>query len=311
MRRTTALLCVLSTPIPAFAQTAAPRPPVIDVHLHSVSLGMLKAQGPNPISGAKPLESVNDHLRQTLAAMERYNIVLGLVSGFDLDGVEQFRSSNPERIWAAPQFGKPGLDLARLRELYGSGRLAAMGEITAQYEGLSPSDPGFDPYLALAEELDVPVGIHTGLSFPGITRGAPRFRVSLGNPLLFEELLNRHPKLRVYLAHAGLPFLTETVGILTVYPQVYVDVGVISWIYPREVFYDYLKQLIKFRLGRRILFGTDQMSWPDTIGMAIEAIEAADFLSEQQKRDILYNNAARFLRLTPEQIAKHHGTSPK
>jgi predicted TIM-barrel fold metal-dependent hydrolase len=28
--------------------------------------------------------------------------------------------------------------------------------------------------------------------------------------------------------------------------------------------------------------------------------------TEVQKRDILYNNAARFLRLSDEEIAKHH-----
>ena len=29
--------------------------------------------------------------------------------------------------------------------------------------GLSPADPQLEPYFALAEELDIPVGIHTGL----------------------------------------------------------------------------------------------------------------------------------------------------
>jgi predicted TIM-barrel fold metal-dependent hydrolase len=53
------------------------------------------------------------------------------------------------------------------------------------------------------------------------------------------------------------------------------------------------------------MFGSDQMTWPDAIGMAVVAIEKADFLSAEQKRDILYNNAARFLRLSPEQIARH------
>ncbi len=52
------------------------------------------------------------------------------------------------------------------------------------------------------------------------------------------------------------------------------------------------------------MFGSDQMTWPDAIGLAVETIEKADFLSADQKRDILYNNAARFLRLSPEQIAK-------
>ena len=34
-----------------------------------------------------------------------------------------------------------------------------------------------------------------------------------------------------------------------------------------------------------------------SIGEGIEAIEAADFLTGEQKRDILYNNAVRFLQI--------------
>jgi predicted TIM-barrel fold metal-dependent hydrolase len=55
------------------------------------------------------------------------------------------------------------------------------------------------------------------------------------------------------------------------------------------------------------MWGSDQMVWPRAIDVAIETIQTAPFLREDQKRDILYNNAARFLRLSPEQIAKHHG----
>lgn len=66
---------------------------------------------------------------------------------------------------------------------------------------------------------------------------------------------------------------------------------------PRTDFYDYLKRLIKAGLGKRLMFGSDQMRWPEMIGKGIEAIEEADFLTEEQKRDILYNNAVRFLQL--------------
>ena len=45
------------------------------------------------------------------------------------------------------------------------------------------------------------------------------------------------------------------------------------------------------------MFGSDQMRWPEAIGWAVEAIEEAPFLSEPQKRDIFYHNAARFLRM--------------
>jgi hypothetical protein len=54
------------------------------------------------------------------------------------------------------------------------------------------------------------------------------------------------------------------------------------------------------------MFGSDQMTWPDAIDLAVKAIDKADFLSANQKRDILYNNAARFLRLSPKQVAEHN-----
>jgi uncharacterized protein len=68
-----------------------------------------------------------------------------------------------------------------------------------------------------------------------------------------------------------------------------------------------LRRLVEAGFEQRILFGSDQMLWPHTIGLVIETIESAEFLTEQQKRDILYNNAARFLRLSEEEIAWHHG----
>ena len=54
------------------------------------------------------------------------------------------------------------------------------------------------------------------------------------------------------------------------------------------------------------MFGSDQMTWPGLIEYGIEAIESAPFLTTAQKRDILYNNAARFLRFSPDEIARHH-----
>lgn len=49
------------------------------------------------------------------------------------------------------------------------------------------------------------------------------------------------------------------------------------------------------------------MVWPGVIERGIAVIEQAPFLNETEKRDILYNNAARFLRLSEEEIARHHG----
>ena len=293
-------------PVAATAQSLD-RYPIIDVHLHTMNLRDL---GPNPVTGAAPPQSVEDHVRATVDAMKRNNIVLGIVGG-PLDQLGAFRDVGGARVWASPLFGSPSIDLTELRHLYQTGALRAMGEITAQYEGLSPSGPELEPYFALAAELDIPVGIHTGLSFPGITRTAPRFRVSLGNPIHFEELLNRHPNLRVYIMHAGWPFLAETIGILNVYPQVYVDIAVVNWIRPREEFYAYLRELIKAGFLDRIMFGSDQMSWPDAIDLAVETVKSANFLSNEQKRAILYDNAARFLHLSEAERTAHHAMAQR
>jgi predicted TIM-barrel fold metal-dependent hydrolase len=59
--------------------------------------------------------------------------------------------------------------------------------------------------------------------------------------------------------------------------------------------------------AKRLMFGSDQMVWPDTvIDDEVEAINSATFLTQEQKRDIFYENAARFLRLSEAQIAAHH-----
>jgi len=46
----------------------------------------------------------------------------------------------------------------------------------------------------------------------------------------------------------------------------------------------------------RVMFGTDQFMWPMLMSYSISIIQNADYLTPEQKRDILYNNAARFLR---------------
>src|SRR5262249_11096731 len=152
-----------------------------------------------------------------------------------------------------------------------------------------------------AEELDIPVSLHSGMAPPGTSfdpccRG---LRARLGNPLLVEEALNRHPKLRLNLMHAGWPYLQDTVALLTIYPQVSVDLGALNWLAPSEEFYAYLSALMRAGFGKRVMFGSDHMYWPEGIGLAVQAVDAAPFLTPAQKRDIFYNNAARFFKLDP------------
>lgn len=125
--------------------------------------------------------------------------------------------------------------------------------------------------------------------------------------MLLEELLTRHPKLRLYVMHAGMPLTDEMIAILYSHPQVYVDISADNVGVNRPEFWVHLRRLVEAGYGKRIMFGSDQMVWPQAIEVAVDSITTAPFLSEDQKRDILYNNAARFLRFSKQEIDRHHG----
>ena len=283
------------------------RGPIIDMHLHAFPADFLGPPGKlNPVTGKTSTAITTEEIMTaTLANLKRFNIVKAILCGPDRELLDKWKAAAPDRIIASPMIdGKsspqdPHYNITSLRADYLAGKLGAMGEVTTQFQGLSPNDPALEPYFALAEELDLPVGVHMG---PGTQRGASPLRMSLGNPLELEEVLVRHPKLRLYVMHAGWPYLQEIKALLHNYPQVYVDLATLPWMWPREEFHYYLKGLLRAGYGKRLMFGSDQLFWPEAIEMAIEGIESADFLTEEQKRDIFHNNAARFLRL--EQISE-------
>ena len=202
----------------------------------------------------------------------------------------------------------PDCSVEYLRELHVAGKLDVLAEIYGWSLGMAPDDERLEPYWALAEELDIPVGIHIGAAIPpGIIYFAARDnRARLHSPLALEDVLVRHPRLRVYVMHAGYPMLDEMLALLYAHPQVYVEVAAIVWHMPRDGFYRYLETLVDAGFGNRVMFGTDNLDWPGLIERSIAVIDEAPFLSEQERRDILYHNAARFLRLSEEEIARHH-----
>lgn len=275
------------------------RGPIIDVHVHAYAKDeRWTHKVPNPLSG-QPMTATTeqDHMRATLAQMKKYNIVKGVISN-DYQAVLRWKVAAPDQVIPSYGFDDPSSsDLAFLRGEHAAGRLVALGEIGAQYEGIAPNDPKMERYYALAEELDIPLGIHIGLSKPGIAYDdSPKYRAALSSPLLLEEVLLRHPKLRLYVMHAGWPMLDQMIALMWAHPQVYVDTGVIDWALPRKEFHAFLRRLVEAGFGKRIMFGSDQMVWPEAIGMAVEGIESAAFLTEEQKRDIFYNNAMTFFR---------------
>ena len=75
---------------------------------------------------------------------------------------------------------------------------------------------------------------------------------------------------------------------------VYIDLSGFIWSYPIEEINAYIKRIVRAGFEKRIMYGTDFMMWPKLLETSIGVIENASYLTEEQKRDIFYNNAARF-----------------
>lgn len=286
---------------------AQERPPIIDMHMHThhppfITAGAPSICRPAPCSG-KGAATATEHesLRGTLAEMDRHNIVKGFVSGFDLAELARWSEAAPGRFVRGVFLMEPGTPTADvLRREIEAERMGVVGEIATQLTGVAPNDPRLEPYFAMAAELNVPVLVHA----EGIGPELPGFRSSAGNPMLLEPVLVRHPELRIYVENTGYPYFDEMVALMTQYPNIYGDLSTITWVLPREAFYRYLRGLVDAGLGKRLMFGSDQMRWPKAIGWAVTAIREAPFLSEEQKRDIFYNNAVRFLGEDEEMAVK-------
>jgi predicted TIM-barrel fold metal-dependent hydrolase len=318
-------LCCFVAPRGGWSQnTGADVPPVIDVHVHAMdeSFPGMDATCPNtpkftasdPATKEAPFGWAQDectpklypaakgeYLKDMAAEMKRLNVT-AVVFG-DPKSVQKWVDAMPGHVIPGTSFNEgmqPGarVPLEELRKDFTTGGFKVMGEIGLQYEGLSPSDMSVDKYFALAEELDIPVAIHMGTGGSGRANVAmPKFRGSMGNPLLLEELLARHPKLRVQVMHAGYPMIDNMLTLLQANSHVYVDVAGLIWSYPIKEVNRYIERLVDAGFEDRVMFGTDQMEWPKLMAYSISIIQNADYLTPEQKRDILYNNAARFLRL--------------
>ncbi|WP_156839340.1 amidohydrolase family protein [Novosphingobium aquimarinum] len=301
--------------------------PIIDMHLHAAHAGENGPPGSKLCPGsaadmrydprepwpetlgrimtqaacARPVEAAStdaENRDETIAALARHK-GRGVLSG-ERESLRDWMQAAPKGTFIPAQYLSLSA-MARhspdaIADAFDRGEIAVLSEVTIQYDGVFADDPRFEPYWAMAEAKDLPVGIDVGVGPPGSPMVFPDFRIQ--NPRHLEAVLARHPKLRVYAMHAGWPYVEDLKAMLYAWPQLMVDTGVLQAALTRKEYYRFLEEIVDAGFGDRIMFGSDQMNWPGLIDEGVAAINEAPFLTYAQKKAILHDNAARFLRLS-------------
>ena len=261
--------------------SAAPR--VFDVHIHGAKDPAAQLASLQRVGVYAAAISSSWDLQQSYRAHKGPRLLHGLMLPCPLGKVPYSRQ---------PCFsdGKDWPAVAWVEQQIKEKKIDFIGEVLSQYYGISSSDTSLYPYYALAVKYNLPVGIHTGSAGPD--HGSPNFTEAAGNPSLMREMLKKFPALKVWIMHAGAPFLKEAIDLMKEFPNVYTDISAINnpAILPPEQFRGLMKALMEAGLEDRIMFGSDN----GDIQTIIASVDDLAFLRAEQKEKIFYKNAERF-----------------
>jgi hypothetical protein len=193
-----------------------------------------------------------------------------------------FAARTPDCLQTATFFAEPSA-AADVRLALEQG--ARVFKCHLQVGDFDPNDPVLDPAWGLLAEAGVPVVTHCG-------SGPVAGRFTGPGPV--GALLGRHPRLRLVVAHLGMPEYAEFLDLAQRHERVLLDTTMAFTPFIEE---DGAKfppaELPRLRdLGDRVLLGTDFPNIPYSYPEALDALEAAG-LGAPWLRAVCYDNAAR------------------
>lgn len=152
------------------------------------------------------------------------------------------------------------------------------------YQHFYLNDPRIYPLYQAAQDLKIPVLIHTGSS---VFTGS---RIKYGDPLHLDDVANDFPSLNLVMAHSGRGFWYDRAFFLSkLHPNLYMEVSGL----PPSKLMTYFPELA--RNTDKVIFGSD---WPgmSAIRGNMDAIARLPLPAEGVEK-ILGRNAARLLNL--------------
>ncbi|WP_262702229.1 MULTISPECIES: amidohydrolase family protein [Streptomyces] len=197
------------------------------------------------------------------------------------DWAADFAARTPDCLHTATFFPEPGVEGYVRTALEGGARVFKAHVQVGAYD---PGDALLDPVWGMLAGSGTPVVIHCGSGpHPGKYTG----------PEPVGRVLARHPRLRLIIAHMGLPEYSDFLGLAERYEGVHLDTTMVftdfterQWPFPRS------ERERLAALGDRVLFGSDFPNIPYGYRHALDALTRVG-QDEEWLRGVCYGNAAR------------------
>ncbi len=270
-------------------------PGVIDVHTHFMPKSVLDKvwqyfDSAGPLVGRNwPIAYRADEVRR-LETLRRFGVrqFTALVyphkpqmAGWLNQWAAQFAANTPDCLSTATFYPEPDAGEYVAAALRGGTRVFKAHLQVGRYD---PNDPLLDEVWGIVADARVPVVIHCGSGpVPGEFTGPEPIR----------RLLRRHPRLRLVIAHMGMPEYAAFFDICEQSEQVRLDttMAFTSFVEETMPFPASLQPRLR-HLGDRILFGSDFPNIPYGYSHALTSITRLPGIDDDWLRAVFYRNAA-------------------
>ena len=203
------------------------------------------------------------------------------IAGFMNDWTLDFAARTPGALRSATFYPEP--DAARyVPQLIADG--IDVFKVHVQVGDFAPNDPLLEPVWGALADSGTPIVLHAGSGpAPGRFTG----------PTAVADVLSRHPRLALVIAHLGMPEMTEFLDLAAQHERVHLDTTM--------AFVDFFDAPVPtgvvprlLDLQDRILFGTDFPNIPYEYAHQIEVLERLGLGADWMRAVLWHNGASLF-----------------
>jgi len=242
----------------------------IDIHVHAVLVKELTDNRPNLLRDARELFDLRTSpqpLSTLIGEMDECGIERSVLLPINCE--RSLGSKMPSNSEIADLVRREGKRLVGFASVDLNPLKSALTDLRESHDALNlkglklnPAMQAFDPtgtdtleLYTEAEKLEMPILVHTGLTFSN------RFSVRFNQPMIYDDIARKHPKLKICLAHMGWPWVLDAVAVTIRNPNVYMDTAGAFAGTPiesmRQISSMISTRIIENALGDRLIFGSD------------------------------------------------------